>query len=131
MTKYEIGLFAQNGGNAFGIHPDEGPLFSTLSFYAHIILILTNEIVFSVTFSQDAADYERFQALADKIMSDIASLAKERGLYHPFIYQNYAGSEQDVYAGYSKENRARLRQIQRKYDPEGVFWKLQPGYHKV
>ena len=100
-------------------------------FYAHMILILTNEIVFSVTFSQDAADYERFQALADKIMSDIASLAKERGLYHPFIYQNYAGSEQDVYAGYSKENRARLRQIQRKYDPEGVFWKLQPGYHKV
>lgn len=30
VTKHEIGLFAQNGGNAFGIHPDEGPLFCRL-----------------------------------------------------------------------------------------------------
>ena len=47
------------------------------------------------------------------------------------MYQNYADCEQDVFAGYGKENWDRLRGIQKKYDPEGVFSKLQPGYFKV
>jgi hypothetical protein len=27
LTKHEIGLFSSNGGNAFGIKPEDGPLF--------------------------------------------------------------------------------------------------------
>jgi hypothetical protein len=53
------------------------------------------------------------------------------GLYHPFTYQNYAGPGQDVFASYGAENRMRLLKIQQKYDPEGVFSRLQPGYYKV
>jgi FAD/FMN-containing dehydrogenase len=53
------------------------------------------------------------------------------GLHHRYIYQNYANISQDVFAGYGEENRDRLRKIQRKYDPEGVFSRLQPGYFKV
>ncbi|KAL4880336.1 hypothetical protein BJY04DRAFT_191638 [Aspergillus karnatakaensis] len=115
LTKHEIGLFARNGGNALGIRPEDGPLF-----------------FFSINFGYyDAADDERLTELAHRIMSQVAEQAKERGLFHPFIYQNYAGAGQEVYAGYGAENRARLAEIRERYDPEGVFWKLQPGYFKV
>jgi FAD/FMN-containing dehydrogenase len=53
------------------------------------------------------------------------------GLHHPFIFQNYARYDQDVFAGYGLENRKRLQEIQKKYDPDGVFSRLQPGYFKV
>ncbi|KAL2836742.1 hypothetical protein BJX68DRAFT_250339 [Aspergillus pseudodeflectus] len=115
LTKHEIEIFAKNGGNALGISPEDGPLF-----------------VFTLTPGHsNAADDARFEALNDEIMGKVISIAKERGLYHPFIYQNYAGQGQDVFAGYGAENRARLSEIQKRYDPEGVFWKLQPGYFKV
>ena len=59
-------------------------------------------------------------------------VAKEMGLWHPYVYINYADVEQDVFAGYGEENRERLRQIQRKWDPAGVFGeRLQPGGFKV
>ncbi|KAL2831968.1 hypothetical protein BJY01DRAFT_226223 [Aspergillus pseudoustus] len=115
VTKHEIELFGKNGGNPLGIRPEDGPLF-----------------LFSVTHGwSDAADDARFESLNDEIMDKVIAIAKERGLYHPFIYQNYAGPRQDVFAGYGAENRAKLAEIQRKYDPEGVFTKLQPGYFKV
>jgi hypothetical protein len=60
--------------------------------------------------------------LNDDIMDKVISVAKKRGLYHPFIYQNYSGAGQSVFEGFGTENRARLSEIQKKYDPEGVFW---------
>lgn len=66
----------------------------------------------------------------DSLISRSIALGKEMGLWHRFIYQNYAGPGQEVFAGYGPENRARLLDIQRKYDPEGVFQRLQPGYFK-
>jgi hypothetical protein len=53
------------------------------------------------------------------------------GLWHRFIYQNYAGIGQDVFASYGPERHARLLETQQKYDPEGVFLRLQPGYFKL
>ncbi|KAL5340206.1 hypothetical protein BJX70DRAFT_407513 [Aspergillus crustosus] len=114
LTKHEIGLFGRNGGNALGIHPDDGPLFCITTF-SH----------------EDPAADEKLATVAEDIMAQVTAIAKERGLFHPFIYQNYAGAGQDVYAGYGADNRAILAEIQKKYDPEGVFWKLQPGYYKV
>jgi hypothetical protein len=54
----------------------------------------------------------------------VGAVGKERG-------QNYAGAAQDVFAGYGEKNRERLRDIQSKYDPEGVFSRLQPGGFKL
>ncbi|KAL3490772.1 hypothetical protein BJX62DRAFT_237885 [Aspergillus germanicus] len=115
LTKHEIEIFAKNGGNALGIKPEDGPLFLFTLTPGH----------------SNPADDARFEALNDEIMGKVIAIAKQRGLYHPFIYQNYAGPGQDVYAGYGAENRARLSEVQKKYDPEGVFWNLQPGYFKV
>lgn len=66
-----------------------------------------------------------------RLLQRSIELAKETDLYHPYIYQNYAEISQDVFAGYGKGNRERLRGIQSKYDPAGVFSRLQPGYFKV
>jgi hypothetical protein len=59
------------------------------------------------------------------------AMAKEHDQHHPFLYQNYAAEFQDVFAGYGKENRRRLRSIQRKYDEDDIFHRLQAGYFKV
>jgi hypothetical protein len=67
----------------------------------------------------------------DRVLERIVGEAKKMGLHHPYIYQNYAGAGQDVFAGYGLENRLRLMEIQKKYDPEGVFTRLQPGGFKV
>jgi hypothetical protein len=58
-------------------------------------------------------------------------MAKSLALDHPFIYMNYAAQDQDVFAGYGKKSLARLKTIQKKYDPTGVFKRLQPGYFKL
>lgn len=65
------------------------------------------------------------------IIDRAVSLAKEMDLHHRYIYQNYANRGQDVFGGYGEENREKLKMIQSKYDPEGVFTKLQPGYFKL
>jgi len=65
------------------------------------------------------------------IINKSVALDKQMGLHHPYIFQNYARKDQDVFAGYGLENRKRLQEIQKKYDPDGVFSRLQPGYFKV
>lgn len=69
--------------------------------------------------------------VSKNIIDRSVKVAKEMGLHHPFIYQNYAAKHQDVFAGYGEENRQRLREIRAKYDPNGVFQRLTPGYFKV
>jgi len=76
-------------------------------------------------------DDEAMHAAFGGFLDRAVVLAKELGLHHPFVYSNYANQTQDVFAGYGKKNRKRLRDIQKKYDPEGVFSKLQPGYFKL
>jgi hypothetical protein len=78
-----------------------------------------------------AADDDTVQGAAAKILSRSITLAKEMDVHHPFIYQNYANYTQDVFAGYAPENRKRLLQIQKIYDPEKIFERLQPGYFRL
>jgi hypothetical protein len=78
-----------------------------------------------------AEDDAIIQESFTKFMDRSVALAKDMGLHHPWIYQNYANISQDVFAGYGAENRQRLKDIQGKYDPERMFAKLQPGYFKL
>jgi FAD/FMN-containing dehydrogenase len=80
---------------------------------------------------ENARDDETMSRASRNIISKGTELGKEMGLWHRFLYQNYAGKEQKVFEGYGPENRARLLQIQQRYDPQGVFKRLQPGYFKV
>jgi FAD/FMN-containing dehydrogenase len=89
-------------------------------------------VVLTVNFQwTNREDDDACETANKNIIDRVTVAAKEAGLYHRYIYQNYANITQDVFAGYGEENREKLRRIQRKYDPEGVFSRLQPGYFKV
>lgn len=79
----------------------------------------------------NATDDEKIYAATSKVIQRSIDAAKKLGVYNRYIYQNYAARGQDVFAGYGEENRQRLIEISKKYDPKGVFQKLQPGYFKL
>ncbi|KAH8690132.1 hypothetical protein BGW36DRAFT_67618 [Talaromyces proteolyticus] len=115
ITKDDILLSDNKGGNPMGIKAEDGPLF-----------------LFSITITYtDPADDVKIKTVAQKVMSRAKALGKEMGLHLPFQYKNYADGDTDVYAGYGTENRQKLKDIQKKYDAAGVFSRLQSGSHKV
>ncbi|KAF5985021.1 hypothetical protein FBULB1_3097 [Fusarium bulbicola] len=61
----------------------------------------------------------------------IANPTQKAGLYDPFIYMGDAAGFQNVYDGYGKENKQKLVQISRKYDPTRAFQKYWPGGFKI
>jgi hypothetical protein len=77
--------------------------------------------------SDDAAVF----AAVDRFVSRSVELAQKMGLDNRFICMNYASKEQDIFAGYGEDNERRLKKVQREYDPDDVFKKLQPGYFKL
>jgi FAD/FMN-containing dehydrogenase len=108
MTKY----MADHGGNTLGLDGEKGPL-----------VIATPSAIWT-----DSAHDELVMSAYAKWLARSNALAKEMGLHHRYLYMNYASRFQDPIAGYGAENGKRLRAIAKKYDPEGVFQILQPGY---
>ncbi|KAN0094203.1 FAD-binding domain containing protein [Hyaloscypha variabilis] len=119
ITADEISHMSSNGGNCLGLLPSDAPL-----------IISSFTIGYSGT--PGGREDEVVSAVGRRVRERWERVAKEMGLWHPYVYINYADVEQDVFAGYGEENREKLRQIQRKWDPEGVFGeRLQPGGFKV
>jgi hypothetical protein len=71
----------------------------------------------------NAEDDEFCFGVMKEIITKGETWAKELGVYHPYIYKNYAGIWQDVLGGYGEESLDWLKKVQREYDPEGVFVK--------
>ncbi|KAL8992317.1 MAG: hypothetical protein Q9169_007195, partial [Polycauliona sp. 2 TL-2023] len=115
ITLPMIRLFRKNGGNTLGIEEGDGPL-----------TLMNLAIMWS-----DRADDERILSAAARVISRAKDVAREMGLGNKYVYQNYASLDQDVFAGYGEENRRRLVEISRKYDPDRIFQNLQPGYFKL
>ena len=105
----------KNGGNALGLDPREAPL---VNFNTGIMW-------------RDAGDDEAVTRAAVEFVDEAVRLAKKMRLDHPFIYMNYAGPDQDVQAGYGRENLRRLKNIRDKYDPDEFLRDYWPGYHKL
>lgn len=57
--------------------------------------------------------------------------AKHLSMLHPYIFQNHAFEEQQVFEGYGEANLKRLRAIRKEVDPDAMFQVLQPGYFKL
>jgi hypothetical protein len=107
MTKY--------GGNALGISVADGPLI-----LLDLAFMWENE-------SDDHAVLTACQNIVNKSVTK----AKASGLDNPFLYMNYASQFQSVVPSYGAANHAKLVGIANKYDPDGVFQTLQPGYFKL
>ncbi|KAF4333054.1 FAD-binding domain protein [Fusarium beomiforme] len=65
------------------------------------------------------------------IIEKIKAEAKSRGLYHPFLFANYAGPFQDVLGSYGEQSLTALSEAANQYDPDHVFQNLQPGSFKL
>jgi hypothetical protein len=115
MTPGTISNFQKKGGNCLGVDDSEGPLIN---------------VNYNVMWKNIEDDEKVLRYIRGTQEKDVEK-AKELGLHHRYLYQNYAAGDQDVFAGYGEENRKKLRKISKKYDPEQVFQKLQPGYFKL
>ncbi|KAF7900223.1 uncharacterized protein EAF01_007525 [Botrytis porri] len=110
-----IGHMQKRGGNILGLETEGGPLS-----------------IMNLNWGwENEEDDEKVFTVLDRFVERAVDLAKEWGLDDRFIYMNYASKEQNVFGGYGEVNENKLRDVQRKYDPEGVFKRLQPGYFKL
>lgn len=69
--------------------------------------------------------------MISKVLERIKAVAVSEGVQNDWVYMNYASQFQDVISSYGSGNKAALKRIAAKYDPTGVFQKLQPGYFKL
>ncbi|KAL9018438.1 MAG: hypothetical protein Q9185_004281 [Variospora sp. 1 TL-2023] len=115
ISKSVIALFSKNGGNALGLADEEGPF-----------LIVQLAVQWS-----SSADDSKVYSTTQRVVERSVAAAKILGVDSKYIYQNYAAKGQDVFAGYGETNQRRLIEISKRYDPKGVFQKLQPGYFKL
>lgn len=128
MTKH----FAKNGGNPLGLE-GQGPLTCTCALLkpddanANLHATVVNIDISWTEISDDKRIFAAAQAIVDRSVA----AAKALNVDHPYLYQNYASLKQDVFASYGEANRAKLRSISKKYDPEQVLQRLQPGYFKL
>lgn len=77
------------------------------------------------------ADDTRVLAAARNMVNRGNATAYSMDLGHPYLYQNYAALEQDVFNSYGPKNKQRLLKVREEYDPGALFTKLQPGYFKL
>ncbi|KAI5357982.1 Putative FAD-binding domain, PCMH-type, FAD-binding, type PCMH, subdomain 1 [Septoria linicola] len=118
LGKPTLSHTGNRGGNALGLSPADGPLLIT-------------QLGLTWNATESAADDAAIIAQGDALMADVKKWSERKGLAHRYIYMNYAGKSQDVFAGYGASNQAKLRRIAKKYDPQGVFQKLVPGGKKL
>ncbi|KAE8309104.1 6-hydroxy-D-nicotine oxidase [Aspergillus transmontanensis] len=67
------------------------------------------------------------QQAVNKMSEMVPSLARETGLLLDFKCKSFAMASQRVLGSYGAENIKRMQEAAAKYDPEGVFQKLQYG----
>ncbi|KAI3401489.1 hypothetical protein diail_10923 [Diaporthe ilicicola] len=115
ITKGQLEGMKKNGGNTLGLSVEDGP------FYLMVISAWWEDE------EDDAAMYRMISAVLEKIKAAAVS----EGVQNDYVYMNYASQFQDVVSSYGPENKAALKRIATKYDPAGVFQRLQPGYFKL
>ena len=79
----------------------------------------------------DAAGDETAHNATRAIRNRIEDATQSSGHYVPYLFMNDASYDQDVIGHYGKESVQRLREVQRKYDPEQVFQTLASGGFKL
>lgn len=97
----------KRGGNALGLDDTDDIL---------------NLVLFPWSWDRPEDDAYMYSKL-NEIVEAGETFAKESDVFHPYIYVNYAGADQDVWRGYGEENVKALKQTQRRYDPEGIYTK--------
>ncbi|PYH43915.1 FAD-binding oxidoreductase [Aspergillus saccharolyticus JOP 1030-1] len=78
-----------------------------------------------------AADDARVHRATAGVRAEIEALAQQERSDLEYIFMNDASWDQEVIAHYGEANVRRLREVQRRYDPDLVFQRLVPGGFKL
>lgn len=133
LTVSTIEKMSRRGGNALGIRPGDGPLTSKLIhvlFSQTCTCLMVSVVNINLHWSDDG-DTERMRSFMRRLRHRIRHVAASMDMLHPYLFQNHAFEEDDIFAGYGGENRDRLLRVRDAVDPDGVFARLQPGYYKL
>ena len=103
------------GGNAMDIDPADGPL----------LIILLNPTWNS------SDDDDRVHRVTEGLLATFKSLASAKNLLHRYIFTNYAYQKEDLFKSYGEESLMRLKEVSKKFDPDGIFQKAVPGGFKL
>lgn len=77
--------------------------------------------------SDDAYVYNLIQETYEMVIS----LAKQRGVWDPYIFLNDAFMTQKVMSSYGADSFAKMKAVSAKYDPHGMFQTQVPGGFKL
>ncbi|KAF2023418.1 FAD-binding domain-containing protein [Setomelanomma holmii] len=94
----------------------------------------TDEPLVNVSFTVNWAlskDDEIVQGITRAAIEQIDAFATEHGTAHRYRYLNYCDSWQRPFDGYGKANLEFMREVSRKYDPEGLFQRGCAGGFKL
>ncbi|KAH0594832.1 hypothetical protein MHUMG1_07667 [Metarhizium humberi] len=78
-----------------------------------------------------AEDDELLRSATHDILGSIVKQSKTEQTHLPYLFMNDAGWDQNVLGSYGRDNVARLREVQAKYDESQVFQQLVPGGYKI
>jgi hypothetical protein len=107
--------FAISGGNSLGLEDTKDDLIIALLFLTSLV----------------ASTDQTITSASQTLVDNLEKSAKAKGVYHPYIYANYAADFQDVMSGYGKRTRDFLLATAKKYDPDQLFQKQVPGGYKL
>ncbi|XXH06068.1 hypothetical protein Hte_012513 [Hypoxylon texense] len=99
----------RNGGNALGTSERAQTWWNPIAEWS--------------SSTDDAQVHSALLQIGDYIKHE----SQAKGLYDPFIFLNVAAHDQNVLASYGCKNLGFLRGVSRRYDPTGVFQRLQNG----
>ncbi|KAK7398012.1 hypothetical protein QQX98_012620 [Neonectria punicea] len=105
ITVPQLQQMENSGGNALGLDAADGPFF-----ILQLCAMWDNK-------SDDATVYRWMSDILEKVTAE----AKARGVNNDYVYMNYASQFQDVVATYGASNKAKLKTVAKKYDPQQVF----------
>ncbi|KAJ1305447.1 hypothetical protein OPQ81_000457 [Rhizoctonia solani] len=105
----------EKGGNVLGLQMASDPL-----------------IIVSYQFTWGSSgDDTKVYAAIDQLMAASMDIAQSQNRLEPYIYLNYAGTNQRPLQSYGPTEVDFLRKVKAKYDPNGVFNKLSRGGFKI
>ncbi|KAK4499634.1 hypothetical protein PRZ48_010152 [Zasmidium cellare] len=117
ISKSAMDAMRSNGYNALGI-VEEGEETAPLTI-----------VNFTFRWKDPSSTYE-VEELMRRLLAESTELAKEEGLWHPYVFKNHAFREQGVSAGRGRENMLRLKALSEELDESGKWMALQNGWVK-
>lgn len=116
-------------GNTLGIKPEDCPLISKSLFFPssqHFTKFSFSVICLLWKWAK-LEDDEAVLEAASFFVKKVESATQAREKFHPFQYLPYAAGNQRPYRSYGEENRKKVLDIRKRYDPMDTMPKLRPG----